>query len=94
MSEEEAYLTAAARNAALYHHYQDPAAREAMENYMMYFSRMSGFDPMPMPTYPMMAAQMPFLLQPAKENTASKVHDERANFPALELSSTNKVSLV
>lgn len=54
------------------------AAREAMDNYMMYLNRMSlspGFDPRLMQAYPAMftAARMPLLLQSAKENTVSKV---------------------
>ena len=77
----------AARNTALYHQFQAAAAsaqdaaasREAMENYMMYLSRMSlspGFDPRLMQTYPaamLTAAQMPLLFQSAKENAPSKV---------------------
>ena len=70
---------------AIYHQLQAAAAsaqdgnasREAMEHYMMYLSRMPhlapGIDPR---LYPAMfsAAQMPLLLQSAKENTASKVN--------------------
>ena len=54
------------------------AAREAIQNYMMYISRMSippaGFDPRRVQAYPMLtAAQMPLLLQSANENTMGKV---------------------
>ena len=82
MSEEDAMM-AHARNICQYQlaaaGAQDgAAAREAMENYMMYLSRMSlppGFDPRLIQAYPAMftAAQMPLLLQSAKENTVSKV---------------------
>jgi hypothetical protein len=84
MSEEEAMMIHA-RNTALYHQAaaaagsQDPAAaREVMESYLMYLSRMSlspGFDPRLMQAYPAMftAAQMPMMFQSAKENTVLKV---------------------
>lgn len=88
MSEEEAMLMHA-RNAALYQ-YQAAAgsqhgadAREAMENYMMYLSRMSlspGFDPRLMPAYPtMLTAQMPMLIQSTKDTNTTKV----SRFPIL-----------
>ena len=83
MLEEEAMMVHA-RNAVCQYQLagggpQDVAAsREAMENYMMYLSRMSlppGFDPRLIQAYPAMftAAQMPLLLQSAKDNTVSKV---------------------
>ena len=69
---------------------QDVAAsREAMENYMMYLSRMSltpGFDPRLIQAYPMFtAAQMPLLLQSAKENTAKVTTHFGERIRALDL---------
>ncbi len=96
MSEEEAIMVHA-RNAALYQYQaaagsrDGAAAREAMENYMMYLSRLSlppGFDPRLMQAYPAMfpAAQMPLLLQQAKENTVSKVTRLNASTSLLRFS--------
>lgn len=58
---------------------QDSATREAMENYMMYLSRLpaitAAIDPRILQAYPMLspAAQMSLLLQPPKETAATKV---------------------